>query len=493
MAWAFSFFDEKKIYSAHVIQFQLDETLLCSIVFAIGLLAFGTIQYFLQRREIEKRLSAEQAARHLAYCDSLTGVANRRSIEEQFEKFLDGARLGEFGGALIVLDFDGFKAINDVYGHDVGDEFLKIASSRMSNVVRDSGVVGRMGGDEFAIILVNGPWKETALDVAQALVDRVSEPVQIRGTRLNPMVSAGLAHIPAHGALSDALFRKADIALYRAKERWGSCLLPFTPSMEEEFLRRQALKDDLQHAIGANELILAYQPIYDVRTGLIASYEALLRWNHSRLGAISPAEFIPIAEETGLITVIGEWVLRQACIDAGEWPDAVSVSVNISPRQFENGDLVRTVERALSETGLATKRLILEITESLLLQKNMNIMDMLHKIREMGVTIALDDFGVGYSSLNYLQCFPFDKIKIDQTFIRQIGMSERSKKTFQAIITLLKSLEFTVTVEGIETKEQLDWINSLSCDEVQGCFLGRPRVMPKGGTTREEEKPRTYA
>lgn len=478
-AWAISVFDEKKIVSPRHVSIQLDEALSLGLVITMALLAFGAWQYVSQRQEIERRIIAERRARHLAYHDSLTGLANRRSLEEELTILTTAVFEHDPIGAVLMLDFDHFKEINDVHGHGVGDEFLKTVAARMRQVVQNAGTVSRLGGDEFAIILKIQDWPSAALDVASRVIAAISEPMEINGVELTAEVSIGVVEIPDHGTSSNELLRKADIALYRAKSEQGSCFLTYDPSMEVESRRRQVVLEDLRHALKLGQFRIFYQPLVNSSSGKTCSYEALLRWMHPQHGMISPAEFIPLAEENGLISSIGEWVLYQACRDAETWSESTTVSVNVSPRQFRDGSVPSIVEAALQASRLHPSRLVLEITESILLHETDANLEMLHRIRALGVVIALDDFGKGFSSLSYLQSFPFDKVKIDRSFVQHVGTSKQSEKILEAMTGLLSSLGISVTIEGVETEQQRDWLSRLNCQEMQGFLFGYPRPIEK--------------
>ncbi|KAA0686463.1 EAL domain-containing protein [Neorhizobium sp. P12A] len=476
LAWAINALDESESVSPNNIIVQLDESLYLGLTITLGLLGLGAWQYIVQRQEIERRIIAEGRARHLAYHDSLTGLGNRRSLEEELTRRLACKGDDLTGSAILMLDFDHFKKINDVHGHATGDAFLRIVSTRMIQVVQSGGSVGRLGGDEFAVILKKYSGGADLGIFVRRLISAICEPIDIDGVVLMPEVSIGVVEIEGTKSSND-LLRRADLALYRAKSEQGSCFLLYEPLMEEDFLRRQALLRDLSQALILGQFCVFYQPLVDSESGRASSYEALLRWKHPEHGLISPMEFVPLAEETGLISSIGEWVLYQACQDAVAWPETIKVSVNVSPRQFLDGSFPSTVQAALAAAGLSSSRLVLEITESVLLHDSDANMDILRKIRAAGVAIALDDFGTGFSSLSYLQNFPFDTVKIDRSFVQRIGTSMQSEKILRAIMELFAALGTPVTVEGIETEAQKEWVSRIGCRDMQGYLFDHPRPL----------------
>ncbi|MBN9345294.1 MAG: bifunctional diguanylate cyclase/phosphodiesterase, partial [Devosia sp.] len=374
--------------------------------------------------------------------------------------------------AVLLLDLDHFKAVNDMLGHPVGDVLLVSVANRLRDVLGPDVTVARLGGDEFAVILCRHDGENEIAAIAMRLIETVGAPHPVNGQPVRVGASIGIA-VAGRATRPDELFKNADIALYAAKTEARGAHRFFEPSMHIELMQRQALRSDLANAIERGEFALAYQPLVDLRTDRVASFEALLRWNHPRRGPISPEEFIPVAEESGLIVPIGEWVLRQAAREAMRWPADVAVAVNLSPRQFATDGLADTVKRVLAETGLQASRLELEITETVLMRDSNTNLETLRRLRNAGVRIALDDFGTGFSSLGYLQRFPFSKIKIDRAFVSGLPGSEESQAIVRSVIGLGQSLGMKVTAEGVETPAQLAWVRN-GCDEAQGYLLSRP-------------------
>ena len=363
----------------------------------------------------------------------------------------------------------------------------------MRNCVRGEDLVARLGGDEFAIVQVASPKTSDVSALAARLIEVIGSPFYIDGHQVIIGASIGIAIAPNDGDKPDPLMKKADLALYRAKADGGGAFRFFEVEMDARMQTRHALELDLRKAIVNGEFELYYQPIVAVKTGRITSCEALLRWHHPERGMISPVEFIPIAENTGLIVQLGEWVLRQACAQAARWPKQVTVAVNMSPAQFKSRNLVSTVIGAVAASGLPANRLELEITELVLLQDNEGALSILHQFRDLGIRIAMDDFGTGYSSLGYLRSFPFDKIKIDQSFIRDLSTKEDSVAIIRAVVGLSSSLGITTTAEGVETKEQLARLTSEGCNEVQGFLFSPPRPAAELQRLFKELAPRVEA
>jgi predicted signal transduction protein with EAL and GGDEF domain len=360
-------------------------------------------------------------------------------------------------------------------GHPVGDSLLRAVADRLSAGVRGGDTVARLGGDEFAIIHVGLSSPEHALVLANRLILALHEPYDIEGHRVTVGTSIGISIAPRDGTSSDTLLRHADIALYVAKtEGRGTCRI-FEPDMVAQIQARREVELDLRNALPADQFDLHYQPILDLQFGKVVGFEALIRWNHPVRGLVSPADFIPIAEETGLIVPIGDWVLRKACLDAADWPHDIDIAVNLSSVQFKGGQLLDSVRQALAISRLNPNRLELEITESVLLLNSEDTLAVLHQLRALGIRIALDDFGTGYSSLGYLRSFPFDKIKIDRCFIRDIGAGAGSAVIVGAIVGIARALGMTTVAEGVETTEQLIQVRDQGCAMVQGYLFSRPR------------------
>jgi diguanylate cyclase (GGDEF)-like protein len=394
---------------------------------------------------------------------------------------------------VLSLDLDRFKNVNDTLGHPVGDLLLKAAADRMRSCVRSEDMVARLGGDEFAVVQVSSTQTSDVSALAARLIEVVGAPYDLDGHQVIVGASIGIAIAPTDSDKPDSLMKSADLALYRAKADGGGAFRFFEAAMDARMQARHALELDLRKAIVNSEFELYYQPIVDVKTERITSCEALIRWHHPERGMISPVEFIPVAENTGLIVPLGEWVIRQACAQAARWPEHVTVAVNLSPAQFKSRNLLPTVVSALATTGLLANRLELEITELVLLQDNDGAFAILRQLRDLGIRIAMDDFGTGYSSLGYLRSFPFDKIKIDQSFIQDLANKEDSIAIIRAVVGLSSSMGITTTAEGVETKEQLARLTTEGCDEVQGFLFSPPRPAAELQRLFSELAPRSVA
>ena len=422
--------------------------------------------------DISERRTTETRLAHLARHDGLTGLPNRLLFSEHMAGSLARARRGD-GIALLCLDLDRFKAVNDALGHAAGDALLQAVTQRLRDCTRESDLLVRFGGDEFVIVQekANQPVEATAL--AQRLVDIMRPPFDIDHQEVVIGVSIGIALSMDGQETADALLKRADLALYRAKSDGRGAFRFFEREMDAAMQTKRALELDLRRALAEKHFEVYYQPLVQAKG--IAGFEALLRWKHPERGMISPADFIPLAEETGLIGGIGAWVLNQACADAASWPGTLKVAVNLSPVQFQTRSLVDDVKHALSSSGLAAARLELEITESVVIQDGDTVLKTLHALRAMGIRIAMDDFGTGYSSLSYLRRFPFDKIKIDQSFVKGIGEQEDCLTIVRAVIGLGRSLHMSVNAEGVETEDQLNALRLEGCGEIQGYFFSKPR------------------
>jgi diguanylate cyclase (GGDEF)-like protein len=426
----------------------------------------------LEHLDERKRLEAEllRLARH----DSLTGLPNRVLFHEHLEHALARTRRGGDDLAVLCIDLDHFKHVNDTLGHPIGDRLLQTVSERLKECVRDTDVVARLGGDEFAVVAVAAGQPVGAVVLAERIIAALSKPFDLDGHHVVIGGSVGIAFAPSDGLESDTLMRAADLALYRAKgDGRGLCRF-FEPDMDAKMQARRTLELDLRRALVTEEFELYYQPLINLKSNEVCGFEALLRWNHPERGRISPAEFIPIAEETGIIIPLGEWVLRHACAEAVQWPDDIKVAVNVSPAQFKSRSLALAVTSALAASGLPPQRLELEITESVLLNETEATLATLHQLRDLGVQISMDDFGTGYSSLSYLRSFPFDKIKIDRSFIRDLSETDESVAIVRAVAGLGRNLGMATTAEGVETDEQLDQLRDEGCTEVQGYLFSEP-------------------
>jgi diguanylate cyclase (GGDEF)-like protein len=413
----------------------------------------------------------ERRIAQLAFNDSLTGLPNRAFFRQQLDLELQQARHRSGGVVLFCLDLDGFRGINDTLGHSVGDELLRLVAARLQSSLGDA-LIARLGGDEFAILLDRGPSDPGA--VAQRLIGAVAEPAELRGHKLTVSASVGIALSPGDGADGDTLLKNVDLALNRAKEEGRGTYRFFEAEMNARALQRHRLETDLRRAIAEGEFELHFQPLFDLDTNRIGSFEALLRWNHPVRGPIPPAEFIPVAEETDLIVPIGNWVIQEACRQARAWPEDVRVAVNVSSVQFRRPGLQNVILQALAASGIEPRRLEVEITESIFLESLESTLAVLHGLRSLGVRIALDDFGTGYSSLSYLQSFPFDKIKIDRSFIEQLLTRPGASAIVGAITELARALGMDTTAEGVEDNEQLAELRRHGCSSVQGYLFSRP-------------------
>ncbi len=422
----------------------------------------------------EMRRSQAEVQR-LAQYDSLTGLANRVQMLRALEQAVAGLRGQPGDCTLMMLDLDRFKSVNDTLGHPAGDALLRQVSQRLQRVVGDRGLVGRQGGDEFKILLPGRVERAALAQLADIVIASLSQPYSIEGNAVVIGVSIGISSCPRDGVTADALIRNADLALYAAKGDGRGVHRFYSPDMHADAEDRRMLEDELRQALARDALHLVYQPVVSSRTQQITGYEALLRWEHPSRGDISPSLFIPIAEDAGLIAQIGEWVMRTACRDAAEWQDGARVAVNVSPIQFANPAFPGTVMSALASSQLAPERLELEITESVFLNDDEDTDAMFARLKALGVRLALDDFGTGYSSLGYLKKAPFDKIKIDQSFVRGAAIKgSRNSAIIKAIVSLAEALGMDTTAEGAETQDELDLIRQLGCSHIQGYIYGRP-------------------
>ena len=431
-------------------------------------------------------------AHHMAHHDPLTDLPNRKLFQDRIEQGLKRVQRGE-RMAVLYLDLDCFKHVNDSLGHPTGDALLREAADRLRGALRDGDTVARLGGDEFAILQTDLKHPKEANALAERVMDVVGAPYDIAGHQLIVGTSIGIALAPDDGDDAENLMKHADIALYRSKSQGRGCSNFFKPEMDAESRARRTLELDLRRALQANEFELHYQPIINSDTRQVSCCEALLRWRHPERGLIPPGQFLALAEEIGLIVPLGEWVLRQACLDAVNWPEHVRIAVNISPVQFKVGRLTDTVVKALAVSGLQSSRLELEITEGVLLIEHSTTIDVLHQLHALGVKIALDDFGTGYSSLSYLRSFPFDKLKIDQSFVRNMSKDASSLSIVRALTGLCASLGIATTAEGVETAEQLESIRAEGCTEAQGFLFSTAKPAVEVTTFIEELQRRALA
>ena len=424
--------------------------------------------------DVTERKLAEERIAHLAKYDELTGLANRAQFRERINAMLAAVHERENHVTIHLIDLDRFKAINDTLGHPIGDKLLKEVASRLKTVIRPVDMITRFGGDEFVVLQTGTEFHQDAKWLAQRLVRTLKDPFEVDGHRIDIGASIGIAMAPTDGTDADELLKKADMALYAAKNGGGGSHCFFAAEMEEAAQERRALELDLRDALASELFHLNYQPLVDLHTNRITTCEALLRWTHPVRGNVPPSVFIPIAEETGLIVALGEWVLNRACEEAATWPKDVKVAVNLSPVQFRDRGLPLQVVSALAKAGLPAHRLELEVTERLLLEDSEGTLAAMDQLKSLGVGISLDDFGTGYSSLNYLRKFPFHKIKIDQSFIRNLGDGRDARAIIGAVAALGAGLDKIVVAEGIETEEQMQLVRTQGCHEGQGYLFGRP-------------------
>jgi diguanylate cyclase (GGDEF)-like protein len=421
-----------------------------------------------ERRRIEARIA------YMAQYDALTDLPNRLQLFENLRQMLARPKQGEHV-AVFCLDLDRFKDVNDAHGHPVGDLLLRSVAGRLRQCIRDADMVARLGGDEFAIVQAGASQPTDATSLASRLTEVIGAPYELGGQQVTVELSIGIALAPGDGLDPEQLLKNADLALYRAKSDGYGLYRFFEPEMDARMQARRRLEIDLRKAIANGEFELFYQPLVDMKTEYVTGFEALIRWHHPERGMIPPLDFISVAEETGLIVPIGDWVLRQACGEAATWPSDVKIAVNLSPIQFKNKGLLPSVVSALAASGLASYRLELEITESVLLQDGNATLAILNELRVLGIRISMDDFGTGYSSLSYLRKFPFDKIKIDRSFIFDMSVHNDSLAIVRAVIAMGSGLGIATTAEGVETAEQFKQLKLEGCTEVQGYLFSPPR------------------
>ncbi len=441
-------------------------------------------------RDLRERRSSEKRIRFLAHHDALTELPNRLLLRETLEAAVRTGARRQACLAVLCLDLDGFKTINDAMGHAAGDALLRMVAQRLIASMGEDDFLARIGGDEFVILQQGQVEPESAASLARTVIDQLARPFEIEDQLVTIGTSIGITLYPQDGQTPVELLKQADIALYRAKDLGRGTFCFFEPGMDMALRKRQELETELRRAIQNNLLNLHFQPLFDGRCELV-TFEALLRWTHPVLGPVPPTEFIPLAEETGLIIPLGEWVLRNACQTAMTWENGSRVAVNLSPVQFLRGDLPKLVRTVLAETGLPATRLELELTEGILIGNAEEALKQLLPLREMGVRLVLDDFGTGYSSLSYLHRFPFDKLKIDRSFIQNLTVDESQRAIVAAIISMSKTLRLQVTAEGVETIEQFELLSSQGCHELQGYLLGRP--MPAADALRLQRRETTHS
>lgn len=440
------------------------------IIYAFVLLRSVFAYSFEFTGSLIRQLDTEKVARQ----DPLTQLPNRFAFNESLGSCLTKlSRTGE-EFAILLLDLDRFKDINDQYGHPAGDEFLIQVAARLRRCTRDADIAARIGGDEFAVIATGLTGTEEALTLAERIIAAFVDPFQIDECEVPGATSIGIVLAPRDGSTSNELLKHVDVALYRAKRFGAGTIQFFTASDDAAARERRALQHDLELAVERDEFRLVYQPFLDLRENRIAGFEALLRWQHPVRGLVYPNEFIPIAEETGLIHAIGEWVIRQACATLSRWPNDIRIAVNFSAVQLQNASVLQSVVRALADSGVPPHRLEIEMTESMLISKYGSAPSVLSALLALGVTVALDDFGTGFSSLTYLRKLPFSRIKIDQSFIRDMLDQPDCAAIVKSVLGLARDLRIGVVAEGVETQAQLDYLRAADCDEVQGFLIGRP-------------------
>ncbi|MCC8939873.1 bifunctional diguanylate cyclase/phosphodiesterase [Bradyrhizobium ivorense] len=446
-------------------------------------------------RDVTEQVRSEAKITHMAQHDALTDLPNRVLLKERMEQALAATLRGGPSFAVLMLDLDRFKEVNDTLGHPAGDALLQAVAARLRRCVSESTLIARLGGDEFAVIdYVTDPVADAG-QLAEQIRRALSEPVDLGDHRVTTTTSIGIAIAPRDGTDSDEILRSADLALYSAKSGARGSFRFFEPELDRQLQARRSLERDMRSALAHGEFELHYQPFIHVVSGETCGFEALLRWNHPERGRVSPADFIPLAEETGLIVPLGEWVLMTACAEAAKWPDDLKIAVNLSPVQFRSPELVPVVMRALANAGIASHRLELEVTETAIIHDSETVFAVLAQLHALGVRIALDDFGTGYSSLSFLQKFPFDKVKIDRSFVSELsGASDESRRIARAVVRFAVSLGKTTTAEGVETREQLDILRADACVEVQGFHFSPPvqgaRVAQMIGERAPAEAPR---
>jgi diguanylate cyclase (GGDEF)-like protein len=442
-------------------------------------------------RDVTDRHEAESKVRFLAHHDPLTRLVNRTEFHHQLARRL--AHAGPAQAACLFADLDHFKLVNDSFGHAAGDRVLEVTAERLRAHAGPHDVVARLGGDEFALLLGRVHSADAAMAAARAIVTDLARPIEVEGRLIQMGASVGIALAPDHAANADELLRAADMALYEAKSSGRGMATLYHADMKRSFLERRALELELHTALAGGEFELHYQPIFDLGTDSITGFEALLRWNHPQRGMIAPGQFIGLAERSGLIVPIGEWVLREALAEAASWEQDFTVAVNVSAVQMRDGALLGQVVSALANSGLRPDRLELEITESVLMQDEDACIAMLHQLRGLGVRIALDDFGTGFSALNYLRRFPFDKIKIDRCFVTDLDSGGESAAIVQSVLDLAARLNMQTIAEGVEDAAQLAALRARGCAQIQGHLISKPLPVWQLPVTRRRARHRKAA
>ncbi|WP_312015635.1 EAL domain-containing protein [Bradyrhizobium liaoningense] len=454
---------------------RADGTLIDLAIYSRELVYAERPAMLLALMDITERKRAEARLAFMAQHDGLTGLPNRNLLRQTMEEMLLHTRRSSEKVAVLMLGLDNFKAVNDTLGHAVGDKLLRGVAKRLRSTLREEDALARLNSDEFAIVQSGLTRPEDAVGLAKRILEAIADPYLLDGHSVVIGASIGIAMAPSDGDDSEKLLKSADMALSRAKIDSRGTFSFFEAALDARAQSRRKIEVELRDAIQNDVLRPYYQPLVDLSSGRITGFEALVRWPHPERGMISPGEFIPVAEETGLINAIGGLMLRSACRDAAQWPDDVRVAVNLSPLQVHSGNLLSVVTDTLKQSGLPARRLELEITETLLLEKSAQVLATLHALRALGVRISMDDFGTGYSSLSYLRSFPFDKIKVDQSFVRDLGANREAQAIIRSIISLGNGLGVTITAEGVETEAELSCLRAEGCDEGQGFLFSKAR------------------
>jgi diguanylate cyclase (GGDEF)-like protein/PAS domain S-box-containing protein len=454
---------------------KADGTLIDLAIYSRNLVYNGQSAVLLALMDITERKRAEARLAFLAQHDGLTGLPNRNLLHQQMDEILLHTRRSAEKVAVLVLGLDNFKSVNDTLGHGVGDKLLRAVAKRLRSTLRDEDVLARLNSDEFAIIQTGLTRPEDVVLLSRRLLEAIGDPYLLDGQSVVIGATIGIAMAPSDGDDSEKLLKNADMALTRAKTESRGTFSFFEAGMDARAQSRRKIEVELRDAIQHDVLKPHYQPLVDLSSGRITGFEALVRWPHPDRGMVSPGEFIPVAEETGLINALGVMMLRRSCTDAAQWPDDVRVAVNLSPAQFRTSNLLSIVMDTLKQSGLSPRRLELEITETLLLEKSSQVLASLHALRALGVRISMDDFGTGYSSLSYLRSFPFDKIKVDQSFVRGLDSNRDAQAIIRSIASLGKGLGVTITAEGVETEAELSCLRAEGCHEGQGFLFSRAR------------------
>jgi diguanylate cyclase (GGDEF)-like protein len=458
------------------------------LVFGIVITVFLAVYLGLASRNSRQLALANRRVLELAQTDILTGLPNRTFFLEQLEEAGSYERRRSGAFSIIMLDLDRFKNVNDSLGHAAGDALLRQVALRLKSALRHSDVLARLGGDEFAIIQAEcTDQRAGSIDLATRISKLIAEPFLLPGHQVEIGTSIGIAMAPEHGSDQEQLLKKADLALYRSKSAGRNCFTLYNEAMSAELEARNTLESDLRDAIARCQFEVHYQPFFDVHSDHLQGLEALVRWRHPIRGLIPPDQFIPLAEETGLIVPLGEWVLRRVCDDATSWQADIKVAVNLSPVQFKQAELFDVIQSALRNSGLPPERLEIELTESVLLERAVENHAFMERLKSIGISLALDDFGTGYSSLSYLTTFPFDKIKIDKSFISNLTKRHQSSAIISSVVTLARGLDMSVTAEGVETREQFERLRTLGVNFAQGYLLGRPMPIDE-----LESQPQSY-